>query len=530
MAYVETVVDEEFIKQMKLLETPSSKDLFEASSLNHIVFCKSMLGFPLRAWQKRASEVLMDIVNEKDPVKQRTLKKKLVLLTSRQIGKSEWLAAAAIWLAVFNKYPGRLEDNPGKCTLIAMISITDEQARKLLKRTRKMLRRGDRFMARRYTENGVPRFGSAWFSDLLDKDEANNTSTMTFQPYNPKVHGDYVLKGSESGSFISCLPPTGKALGETYSIIFIDEAGRGDYMSDDFHNDDLYPVGDALDAIRVYMSTPWQSSGFFYQLVNPDNTFADDPEATILCFTIDAVRIEAPERYATQMVEIERRRENGENDSVDRAYYCRFVRGEKSYFEPSTVFGVFDDYEMYSSYPQKCDLGIDFGGQRLSHTVITISSLNEKTKVAHRLYHRRYPVREDGSIIEDIEELMTKFNIQRIIYDDCPAAQYIVPTMTLKGWNLHPMNYRSEKVKKYGAFRASLKKGLLKSYKDNLLQKEMLGLQFGNNSQNSVISPAPGVTDDLIDSFVMSCYFFVQEEGNRIRFINIGALVDAEEK
>jgi hypothetical protein len=528
--FKELVVDEAFIAEMNKYSVPKSGQIINECSDNLIVFCDKMLGFPLRAWQKKASLVVMQIVNEKDPVKQRALAKKLVLITSRQIGKSEWVAAVAIWMCVFNKYPGRVESNPSKATLIAMISITDEQARKLLRRTSKMLKRGDRHMSKYkdsegkllfpLQQNGTRTLG--FFSNLLDETEANNTTTITFKAHNKAIHNDLVLVGSESGSMISCLPPTGKALGETYSVIFVDEAGRGDYMTDDFHNNDLYPVGDALDAIRIYTSTPWQSSGFFYKTVNPDGLYEDDPKCIILCFTLDAIRIEAPEHYATILAEIERRRLNGEHDEVARAYYCRFVKGQSSYFEPQKVHACFDDYDMFTSFPGKCDLGIDFGGQVKSRTVVTISAYNERTKQITRLYHRVYPVGQDLSLLPDIEELMKRFNIQRIIPEDCPAGDHVNRLMVEKGWNIHLMNPRAEKVKKYGAFRASLNRGEIKSYQDNLLKSEMLAMEYSQAAKQSVLQHAPGMTDDAIDSFVMSCYFFVQEEGNRIRFISLG--------
>jgi hypothetical protein len=50
----------------------------------------------------------------------------------------------------------------------------------------------------------------------------------------------------------------------------------------------------------------------------------------------------------------------------------------------------------------------------------------------------------------------------------------------------------------------------------------MLAMEYSQAAKQSVLQHAPGMTDDAIDSFVMSCYFFVQEEGNRIRFISLG--------
>ena len=53
------------------------------------------------------------------------------------------------------------------------------------------------------------------------------------------------------------------------------------------------------------------------------------------------------------------------------------------------------------------------------------------------------------------------------------------------------------------------------------LKVEMLAMEFNNGSRQSVICHAPGYTDDLIDSFIMSCYYFVEEE-NKVEFFKMG--------
>ena len=115
------------------------------------------------------------------------------------------------------------------------------------------------------------------------------------------------------------------------------------------------------------------------------------------------------------------------------------------------------------------------------------------------------------SLLSDIELLLSKFNIQRIIPDDCPAGWYRIKEMKNKGWNVHPMNFKADKVKKYGAFRNMLNRGDILSYRDDDLRTEMMSMQFMEGQRSTIIRHAPGYTDDLIDSFVMSCYFFLQE-------------------
>ena len=144
-----------------------------------------------------------------------------------------------------------------------------------------------------------------------------------------------------------------------------------------------------------------------------------------------------------------------------------------------------------------------------------------------RLYHRAYPVGQDLSLIEDVERLLKDFKVERIIPDECPAGDFLIRTMMEKGWNITPMNFRSEKVKKYGAFRAMLNKGKIQSYDDDELKTEMLAMEFSQGSKQSVIQHAPGYTDDLIDSFVMSSYHFIQDDGG-IKVFEWGAETEEE--
>ena len=88
---------------------------------------------------------------------------------------------------------------------------------------------------------------------------------------------------------------------------------------------------------------------------------------------------------------------------------------------------------MVEEYSQPCDMGVDFGGQVKSKTVITISTIDEYGQV-HRLYHKQYPVQEDLSLLDDIKLLRERFSIERIIVDDCPAGDVWIRRMELEGW------------------------------------------------------------------------------------------------
>lgn len=499
---VETKVDEEFISKMNIFRsTVSGEGLLEACSKSVVVFAEKMLGLKLYSWQ-------VDFLNRI----QRSIEgsyhtREFVALTSRQIGKSTAVAVLALWACTFNKAPGTVRNN----TIIGIVSASDVQAKKLLHDIELYMHQGDKYMKETYLDSdGNPLFGKRFFDALVDQKQANNTTTITFKDYNKDKHGLFLLKDSKAGSVIKSYPPTSVVLGETFTVVVVDEAGKTDRVDDTFFYDYIYPTGNSTNAIRIYTSTPWVPSGFFYRLADPNDDYDEHPADRVM-YTVDAISIEAPEMRKTIQKTIDVMNLDGKTDEVQRAYYCRFVKGESCYFNPEKIQGMFDsNLSMVFGYKGECDLGVDFGGKEISKTVITISTLSEHGVV--RLYHRVYEVGKDMSLLDDIQELMTRFNIQRVIPDDCPAGWYFIRLMIEKGWNVQPMNFKSEKVKKYGAFRATLNRGDIKSYKDDALKTEMLALEFNNGQKNSYIQHAPGYNDDIIDSFVMSTYFYVVDE------------------
>lgn len=504
MVLQEIKVDEQFILDVgRFRYYDKSKGLLEQCSGNVVLFAEKMLGFRLYSWQVHFLSKIMSSVNKEVDVRE------FLALTSRQIGKSTAVAIFCLWSAVFNKYPGTLYNN----TIVGVVSASDVQSKKLLYEIKKFINLGDRVMSDYKDAGGTPLFGKEFFSSLLSPNDPNNTTTITFKAYDPEVHGKFVLFSSKHGSSIKSYPPTSSVLGETFTIVIEDEAGKSDCISDEFHYDYVYPTGNSTNAIRIYTSTPWSPSGFFYRLADPFDEYGDSSCERVL-FTIDAIKLENPEYYKTVLKTIDQMNSDGKTNEVQRAYYCRFVKGEKNYFNPDRVFSCFtQDYDMVESFSRPCDLGVDFGGQVVSRTVVTITYLDEKG-IIRRLYHKTYEVGEDDNLIQDITDLKKVFNVQRVIPDECPQGDYMIRKMIDLGWNVTPMNFRSEKVKKYGAFRTLLNKGKIKSYADNDLKTEMLSLEQQEGSRQSVIMHAPGYTDDLIDSFVLSAYHFLVEDND----------------
>jgi hypothetical protein len=421
------------------------------------------------------------------------------------------LAILAIWCCVFNKAP--VKKGSFRNTLFGIVSAGDEQAKTLLNEIKKYLYTGDTHMAEYVDAEGKPMFGETFFTSLLSKNQSdsNNKSTVTFAKHIPSVHGDILLAGSKVGSTIRCWPPTDIVLGKTLTVAVIDEAGRLEKITDEFVTEFFLPTTSANGGITIYTSTPWIPAGHFYRMVNPDGTF--DDRADVCMFSIDAIKTEGADQYNFVNDKlIAPLIRDGKRDEVQRAFYCRFVKGETAYFDPEDVRKCFSENSApLTSFKQPCDLGIDFGGQVVSKTVFTISYLDEKATI-RRIYSHFYPVGGDNELVNDIALLFKSFNIQRIIVDDCPAGQTFIKSMEDRGWEVHRMVFRADKVKKYGAFRVALKRGYIKSYNDDLLKAEMYALENTPGARQSNIQHAPGYTDDLIDSFLMSTFFFIEDE------------------
>ena len=495
------IVDKDYVEETEKYRQPAKIDgLIQASSENVAFFSEKMLGVRLFSWQVR---VLKHIT---DP---ETLKRTFLVMTSRQIGKSTAVAILSIWACVFNKFPGGITN----ATAVGVISAQDVQAKKLLREIVKIMRIGDGFLRETYVDDeGKPLLGQNFFADLLSESDPNNTTTITFKSYNAGEHGEYLLKGSKSGCSIKSYPPTSAILGETFSLIIIDEAGKTDKITDEVYYEYITPTGNKMKALQVILSTPWTPSGFFYRLIDPDGLYSENSSVVTYVYTCDAVKIEDPEYHEVIMKEVGKLNADGKTGEAQRAYYCRFVKGDVNFFDPEKIHKVFNpELKMFTEYKGECDMGVDFGGSSTSKSVITISELNEKTNVIRRLYHRVYDVNEDKKMLTDIEELRKHFNVQRIIPDDCPEGHFLIDKMKNKGWEVYPMSFRKDKVSKYSAFRSKLNRQLLESYADDDTKTEMLALENNPKSKRTVIGAPRGYSDDRIDSWVMSCYFFLEE-------------------
>lgn len=507
------VVDDAFRERVdEYRRVVKGEGLFEQCSKNPVLFVERMIGVKPFAWQV---DVLIAF---RDRIEGRTSYRDILLNTSRQIGKSAVLSWCAMWAAIFNKKPDKAMGR----TLIAIVSRGDRPARKLLREINLWFRFGDRFMRSEYRdEDGNPLFGKYFFTDLLSPTDPNNSQTITLKD-GEEIDTPFICEGSVVGSVIGSYPPTASVLGETFTVGMIDEAAHKD-MPNEFIIRELKPTGNANGAIWISASTPWNANGWFY-----DRMVDTTGEVQKFVFSIDAIEEEplGVMQYEDAMNDVATLKRNGDFNSINIIYYCRFEQADSQYFNPLKVEEMFsEDISMFESFSEMCDMGVDFGGEVNSRTVITISYFNESTRNITRVFAKRYPVGTQLGLIEDIEELMGRFNIQRIIPDYCASGVPYIKQMVNKGWNVQPNNegmvYRRDKIAKYGSFRAKLNRGEIYSFEDKVLMAEMKSLEQSETSKQSKITAPRGGTDDMIDSFVQSCYFFLDEDDGAVEFFSI---------
>ena len=490
-----TTITEEDLKERDVFLAESRnlqlKELFELCSKDPAIFAKYMLGVKLYAWQYKVAK---EVANGN---------KRIILNTSRQIGKSFLVSILALWYALFNKGNSSEFMN----TKVGIISATENQSKKIMYDIKNLMSLGNLYCKTHYSKIKEDLFDMGIFSYLIDDDRsADNTKTsITFKAFSPEY--GILLKDSLIGSYIKCYPPTDIVRGETFDFLMIDEAAQ---IDDDIYYMAISKTGDKYDAIKVIASTPFGQSGFYFELVDPNDTVPNSPW-TKFAFDVDAIRYDDPLDWERRKKEIDFNIAQGKSLIVRQEYYCEFVTSEQSYFDPEKVDAIFDSASSpVEGYSGLCDLGIDFGGLKKSQTVMTISMLEDG--IISRIYHHAYGVREDGSLIDDVKGLCKRFNIQRIIVDNCPEGDFIIRKMLEFGWNITLMNFAGEKVKKYGQFRSKLNRFYIKSYPDGDLQGQMKALMTRQGVERTKIQPPPGYGDDYVDSFLLSAYHYIDED------------------
>jgi hypothetical protein len=317
---------------------------------------------------------------------------------------------------------------------------------------------------------------------------ANNKTTITFL----------------NGNTIVCLPPTPRIRGYSFSYVFVDEAA---FIEDDsVFFEYIEPTTANTEGVIVLTTTPNGQQGWFYEIFDPAGANLDNPYYKLwFHYTIieDEVFQKNMQEKKIQFFS------TGKEKKWEQEYDALFTTQTTAFFDTKDIEEAIDSsLSRLDGYARECDMGVDFGMVH-SKTVITISCY-ENGKI-NLLFDYQY-LGSDETLLRDIEELLKRFNIQRIVVDDCPEGHYIIQDLIRKGKNVTKMSFKAEKVAKYMALRKAFKQKKINIYHNTELISQLKALQQIEGLTNTRIQKPEGGRDDYPDSLLLSCYHFVEEE------------------
>lgn len=416
-------------------------------------------------------------------------KKRIALITSRQIGKTAALAIIAIWAAYFNKFPSGLHRN----TKVLIVSKSEEQAKMIVTEIKKMIDLGDRIVAQR-TQGKITNF----ISGELDEGKTQTAFQSTFK----------------NGSYIKCIAPTGSGKGYTVDVLILDEFA---YIPEELFNETLEPTTSAVDGLIIMASTPNGMQGLGYKIFDPENLRPNNRYERIW---IPWWKCENPRQLEWIKNQKEEMIAKGDIKAFQQEYEARFTTSETNFFDAIKVDGSVDSSmaQVMEWHTEPCSIGIDYGFKS-SRTVLTIVSKGKDGIIRERFQHTYLEDGSDLNVDLDVDKLMKRFNIVHIVPDDCPSGYNTTQKMIQKGLPVTPFNFRTdqnagERNRGYYMLRAGVYQGKVKLTKNVELIREMKSLLEIKKEINITIK---GECCDRIDSLCMSCYPFLVE-GNNIGF------------
>ena len=415
--------------------------------------------------------------------------KRVALVKSRQIGMSTTLGIFALWLALYNKLPVGLHNS----TNIGLISKDDDSSKSLMRKYVKgFLPGADRWM--KEVTGGATDFISRRVGKI------NNTSQIEF---------DKTVMNKQNGSMINCYPPTEKAVGETLSALFIDEAALLNNPNPKEWLASILPTVSS-NGLVVLSSTPRNASGLFYEAIDPfEKRKIHNYKRLFYPFTINKNDEEYMQRVYNSFRNMDKR-------EFAREYECNFITSGDNFFSPILVDRAMDD-RVRDSYDFKGEVvaGIDFGWTD-SRTVVTLTWKDPSDDIIKLIHIKRFDSKTVGdSVFNHLEFLENTYNIVSYVVDDCTQGKDFVDKLKKKGKSVIEFDFhthKGDKISTYIKFKSKMNNGFIKFPENRILIREMKELLSEETriGKPSIHKPRRG-SDDIIDSFVMSTFPFLNE-------------------
>lgn len=433
-------------------------------------FSYTQLGFTPYTWQM----LVFDMFDKGE--------KRFICATPRQVGKSTMISILALKCAMYNTHPDKVYNK----TTVGIISSTEDQSKKLIDDIRNLMLRGDD-RVHQLTGGKIGKF----FTNSVAVEKTNNSTTITFI----------------NNCRIICLPPTKKARGYPFSLVFLDEAAF--FEDESIYYEIIQPTVSKTKGSIFITSTPNGQKGFFFELFDPmDIHDTHEYKRLWLHYTMidDEEDVKELDTRKKMMQQIGRVKE------FEQEYEAKFTVDTSAFFDSDKIDEGVDNnlVEKHVHMESPCSIGIDFG-MTSCHSVITVTTM--ENSIIKLLYQYTFPLDSDDNLIYPlVADLMSRFNTHHIICDDCAQGRSIIQRMEKAGLPITRFNFRSEKVERYFNFRAKLYLGKIKYYIIPELLSEMKSLQEIKHMVNLSITKPTGGFDDRIDSFVISAYPYLNED------------------
>jgi hypothetical protein len=400
--------------------------------------------------------------------------KRVACVSSRQIGKSFGIGGFSFWAAYNNVFPSGVDGR----TNIVVISRTEDQAKKLLRNIFKMVKRADKV----YDMN--TKGTKMWCKDKF------TSSSMVEKPT--------LFKLEWSGGSIEISPPTDKVLGDSISIVFIDEADKLKTENPDYlFYSSIMPTVKATKGSVFLFSTLKGTPTFFYEIINPEEESPGRGWNRIwLPWTVNE------DDWGYGWEERKRMIAEGKEIYFKTEYEASFASGEANFFDLEAVERMVDNFRKpIREYNGSVTVGLDYGS-KTSRTVATFIAEEDKFKI---LWYKEFPEAFDNSkLVQFFKEESQRYRIKKIIVDDCPAGD--TPSNLLKqaGFNLKMFGFKKDKIRTYENVKIAMCNDRIEMYPDKEFISQIKGIEEKQSKTGYQIEKSKGFRDDICDSFILA--------------------------
>lgn len=426
---------------------------------------------------------------------------RIIVCSSRQIGKTYVVAIKALHFAMFN---------PNKTILV--FSKNQNQSKKFLREIKRLMYEGMVYMNHTLEKQDLgfkPTEENTWmFPEDIDNKKPNNQTEFTLT----------------NGTTIMSLPATDSSRGYTAHLVIVDEAA---FVPDEIFDMIIEPTVRYTGGSIILLSTPNGQKGFFHRFFDPEDKSERDENDPLTYKRYWWNWNMCPEPNIRKQTE--RKRKELDPIRFLQEYEAQFTSDGDAFFQSRKVKEAIDpDLEViFHDLDHEYVCGIDYGMVK-SRTVVSLCRYDEEKEDIILAYQKEFPPQYDNANLKPfLTQLETQFNIIQYVVDDCPQGDIVNKQMVRDGKNVFLFNFRREKTQAYFKFKSALNKRFdepgprvrYPDIKDLIIQ--LLSLQIGESKrilQGFVTIQKPsGGWDDRVDSFVMAAYPFLREEQKKFR-------------